>query len=102
MEPSARSGNGNGNLAVDEVGEGLAALDQAAEEHFVHEEGLDLVLDEAADVARPELPRVALLGQVLDQGRRGLELDLLLGELDAEIVDGLDDDALDDRRAAGC
>jgi len=47
-------------VVVFDVGCGVAALPEAAEEDLVHEEALDLVLDQPCDLPRAEFRRVSL------------------------------------------
>ena len=79
-----------------------AALDQLAEQQFLGQRLLDVLLDHAGERPRAVQPVVAALGQPF-LGRRGqLDRHVAVGELGLELHDELLDHAADDlRRQAG-
>src|SRR5450759_1284435 len=75
------------HVVVFDVGHGVAARVEAPEEHLVHKESLDLVLDEPRDLSRAKFGGVALPGEPVVATVGHCEQNLLPEKLGGEFGD---------------
>jgi hypothetical protein len=74
-------GHPDDHFVVFDIGDGLPSLPEAPEENFIHEEMLDLILDQTGDLPCPEFGGVASSGEPFTTAISHCEKDLLFGEL---------------------